>query len=110
MFRTALVWLSIFALALGGIAPPAIATDVRAEQPARMGSGDDLQAIPMTSRVGAAAQQWRPAGTRSRDLDVLGVCAHPSRAHRTVFDAPAGRPVPILLSDPQSPGTGAVLG
>lgn len=110
MLRTALIWLAVFALVFGGAALPVGATDSPADCVAGMGGGDELRAMPVTLRVQAAHAQWQPAGTRFSDHDATAVVMPAWHALRTLPDAPASRPVPILVSDPEAPGTGAVLG
>jgi hypothetical protein len=112
MLRTALIWLTVAALALGGIALPANASHARADGAAGMGGmgGDDhSHALPVTVRAQALAAQWQPAGPGSASDDAITVDVPAWRVLRVLPDAPASRPVPIVPSDPEAPGTGAVV-
>lgn len=109
MRRAALIWLAIIALVFGGVALPATAADSPADCVTGMG-GDELRAMPIVLRVQAAPGQWQPSGPRSSDADPAAVVVPAWHTLRLLPDAPASRLVPIVPSDPEAPGTGAVLG
>ncbi len=109
MLRTALIWLTVIALIVGGITLPMAAADAPSDGVAGIGGADTLRAVPPAARMQAAHSHCHPAGAGSPDLNAVTLDVPSWHALRVLADAPAARPVPIPASDPEAPGTGAAL-
>jgi len=110
MLRTALIWLTIVMLVIGGVTLPAASVAAPSDTVAGMCGGDQQHAVPPTVRMQTATAQWMPVSGPTHDTQAVTVDIPSWHALRVLADAPASRPVPIVPSDPEAPGTGAVLG
>ncbi|MHC5019202.1 MAG: hypothetical protein ACYTGX_03610 [Planctomycetota bacterium] len=106
MRRTALIWLVVLAVVLGGVALPAQADGVCGDALAGMGGGETLRALPLSVRPHAAISQWQPVGAGAASDNAVTVDVPAWHDLRELPDAPPARPVPIIPSDPEAPGTG----
>jgi hypothetical protein len=110
MLRTALIWLVVIAVVFGGVSLTAQADGGPGDALAGMGGGETLRALPLSVRPHAAITQWQPAGAGAASNDAVTVDVPAWHDLRELPDAPPARPVLIIPSDPEAPGTGAALG